>query len=143
MTGGAGDIGRATTKILLDEGGCVISADLLPEDKAKAQIAKDIGQKYADQIKYVEVDVTNTESVQALVASSKKLSSNGHIHGFFNNAGVLGQFAPTPDITDVQFREVMMVNTWGAFLCLREVSKAMRDDKTPNASIVNTSSWSG
>ncbi len=36
----------------------------------------------------------------------------------------------------------MMVNTWGAFLCLREVSKAMRDGKTPNASIVNTSSWS-
>ena len=43
MTGGAGDIGRATTKILLDEGGCVISADLLAEDKARAQIAKDIG----------------------------------------------------------------------------------------------------
>ena len=91
----------------------------------------------------MEVDVTNPESVQALVAQSKKVSPDGHIHCFFNNAGVLGQFAPTPDITDQQFRDVMMVNTWGAFLCLREVSKAMRDDKTPNASIVNTSSWSG
>ena len=100
MTGGAGDIGRVTTKLLLDEGGCVISSDILSAEKAKEQIAKDIGLKYADQVKYIEVDVTNPESVKDLVASSKKMSLDGHIHCFFNNAGVLGQFAPTPDITD-------------------------------------------
>lgn len=74
---------------------------------------------------------------------AKAIAKTGHIHCFFNNAGVLGQFAPTPDITDEQFHFVMKVNVLGAFLSLREVSRAMRDAKTPNASIVNTSSWSG
>ncbi len=100
MTGGAGDIGRAATKLLLNEGGVVVSADIFEEGKARQQIGKDIGADLAAKVNYFEGDVVNPESVANMVEFAKKQSPDGHIHCFFNNAGILGQFAPTPDITE-------------------------------------------
>ena len=65
----------------------------------------------------------------------------GLLDGEFNNAGIVGEMKPVPDITIGNWNDVISVNLTGAFLAAKAQIPAMK--KQGQGSIVFTSSFVG
>jgi NAD(P)-dependent dehydrogenase (short-subunit alcohol dehydrogenase family) len=85
----------------------------------------------------IVADVSLAEDVERLMTEVAAL--HGGLDLAWNNAGVLGSFAPTAEITIEEFDRVMAVNLRATFLCMRKEIQAMK--ARSGGSIVNTSSW--
>jgi NAD(P)-dependent dehydrogenase (short-subunit alcohol dehydrogenase family) len=134
VTGGGTGMGRAGALRLAAEGAKVVIAGRRPAElKATASLAA----KLDGEIWSISADVTAAEQVEQLVAQICAI--HGGLDLAWNNAGALGSFAPTADISIEDFDAVMAVNLRGTFLCIREEIRAMR--KRGGGAIVNTSSW--
>ncbi|HUJ01708.1 MAG TPA: SDR family NAD(P)-dependent oxidoreductase, partial [Usitatibacter sp.] len=79
VTGGGSGLGAATAKMIADEGGKVVIADVAD---AGDWVAKQLG----GSARFVKCDVTDEASMQAAVDAC--VSSFGAIHGLVNCAGV-------------------------------------------------------
>ena len=135
ITGGAGDIGRATARQFLDAGATVLLTDLKEEalDKVKQELDSDRCHVFA-------ADVTKPADVQAYVqAASDKL---GGIDVFFNNAGIEGPVSPIGDYANEDFQQVIDVNVLGVWYGLKYVMAAMQKQGM-GGSIIITSSVAG
>lgn len=130
ITGGAGVIGVATARRLIAEGAVVALVDR--EGEALARAARETGAALA-----IAADVTKAADVARYASHAH--ASLGPIDGFFNNAGIEGEFSPLPDFPEDVFDEVMTVNVKGVFLGLKYMLPVMRD----GGSIVITSSTAG
>ena len=132
ITGGGGVIGRATARLLHDEGAHVVLVDRAAD--ALAAAAAELG---TERILTIVADVTHADDCRAYARGA--CEAFGPIDIFFNNAGVEGPSAPLAEFPEAEFAEVMAVNVTGVFLGLKYVLPRMRD----GGSVIITSSTAG
>lgn len=138
ITGGAGNFGKCCAFRMASEGCNIAIWDIIDATK----ICQEILSKY-NNIKCISyiVDVTNENTVKQTVENVVK--EFGKIDYLFNNAGYQGQFTPTHKYSVKDFSRVMDINCIGAFIVLKYVSLAMKNNNNKNGcngSIVQTSS---
>jgi NAD(P)-dependent dehydrogenase (short-subunit alcohol dehydrogenase family) len=134
VTGGGSGLGAAVTQNLVEAGAKVVIADL--------------EGKESENVRFVETDVTDEESVQTAVDAARE--QEGGLYGVVNSAGVaiaekvLGKNGPhAPD----SFTKVVQVNLVGTFNIIRLAAAAMKEneptdggDEGERGVIVNTAS---
>jgi rhamnulose-1-phosphate aldolase/alcohol dehydrogenase len=115
VTGGAGGIGRAVAKKMLQEGACVVLADIdqgaLAE--AKAQLALQFG---SDSIMTVNADVTDETSITD--ALNDVLEKYGGLDILVSNAGIASS-SPFEETDLALWNKNLSVLTTGYFLVSR------------------------
>ncbi len=140
VTGGASGLGAGTARMLVENGGRVVLADV--QRDAGEALAKELGVA----VRFVETDVTSEESAQAAINAA--VSTFGGLHGLVNCAGV----APAEKVLGKEgaihrlatFQRVINVNLVGSFNMIRLAADAMSKGE-PNAAgergvIVSTAS---
>ncbi|MFB0842536.1 SDR family NAD(P)-dependent oxidoreductase [Paenibacillus oleatilyticus] len=132
ITGSGSGIGKSTAQLFAREGATVIVNDLA-EDKGQETV-EEIRQAGGNAL-FVQADVTNPESVQALVDTV--ISKYGRIDVLFNNAGISGVGA-IHEVEPEAWDRVMTVNIRGTFLPCKYVLPHMMQRK--EGSIINMSS---
>lgn len=133
VTGGGGEIGRATAKRLASEGAIVAIVDLNPE--LAAQAAADIGgNSWAWQ-----TDVAQRDQVEAMV--SEVLRRHEKIDVLCNIAGIAPP-APFLETTDENWDATIDVNLKGVFFCSQIAARAMVATGV-KGNIVNMASTNG
>ena len=136
ITGGASGLGAATARLIAQEGGKVVLADL--NEAAGNALAHELGGSF------VKCDVSREDEAASAVDAAAKL---GKLAGLVNCAGVapaiktVGKDGPHP--LDA-FRRTVEINLIGTFNVLRLAAAAMSKNE-PNAGgergvIVNTAS---
>lgn len=138
VTGGAGGLGVAIARVLLDGGANVILWDVSQPglDRAREEIGQDT------RLSCRVVDVTEAGAIQGGVDAA--LQQAGRIDALVNNAGILGAVKPVWETDPADFRRVLEVNLVGAYLCLRAVLPVMRRQAPPNRGrVVNVASIQG
>jgi NAD(P)-dependent dehydrogenase (short-subunit alcohol dehydrogenase family) len=132
ITGGAGSIGLAAAKLLLQEGANVMLVDL--SEAALKNAAAQIG---GDCLDHFAADVTRSDQVKSSVA--RTVSRWGKIDVLFSNAGNFGVVAPITEYPEDVFDSVLAVHVKGAFLTAKHALPQMND----GGSIIITSSIVG
>ncbi len=87
----------------------------------------------------VPADVSDPDSVAALFARTR--AQYGRLDLLFNNAGV-GAFGPIEDLALADWRRVVDINLTGAFLCLQQAFRIMKDQTPRGGRIINNGSIS-
>ncbi|MEM6583944.1 MAG: glucose 1-dehydrogenase [Pseudomonadota bacterium] len=134
VTGGAGGIGKATVELFVQEGAAVLIADV-QDDRGQA-----LADRLGESAHYVHTDVSDPESVQAVVQVA--CERFGQLDIMFNNAGIAGNSharALDDDFSD--FERVMKVDLLGVMLGSRYAGEVMA--KQGSGSIINTASIGG
>lgn len=121
ITGAAGGIGKASALRFAEEGAKVVVADFVDGSATVAEVKA----KGVDSI-YVQVDVTNPESVQAMVA--KAVEAFGRIDVLINNAGITKD-AMMKKMTKEAWDAVIGVNLTGVFNCTSAALPYMLEQK--------------
>ncbi|HEY1647181.1 MAG TPA: 3-hydroxyacyl-CoA dehydrogenase [Terracidiphilus sp.] len=139
VTGAASGLGAAVARLIVQEGGSVVIADM----------NRDAGQAIANELgkaaRFAMTDVTREEDGKAAVALA--LSSFGHLHGLVNCAGV----APAEKILNREsphrlesFARAVSINLIGTFNMIRLAAEAIAkegpDAEGERGVIVNTAS---
>jgi NAD(P)-dependent dehydrogenase (short-subunit alcohol dehydrogenase family) len=132
VTGAAGAIGYATAEILAAEGARLMLVDISDKVEACAEKLAASGATVAA----FKADCGNEEQVKAYIQAT--VDAYGRIDGFFNNAGVEGDFTPLQDYRIEEYDRILRVNLRGVFLGLKFVMQQMVVQGS--GSIVNTAS---
>lgn len=137
VTGGSTGIGRATSKILAQEGARVVIMDV--QDEQGEQTAAAI-KSAGGLAEYHHADVTDYEQVRALITS---IADNyGKLDGALNNAGIEGPAIKILDYSLEDWERVLRVNLTGVFVCMKcEVEQMSKQGS--GGSIVSTASVAG
>jgi 3-oxoacyl-[acyl-carrier protein] reductase len=132
ITGGAGDLGRATARHLADSGASVVLMDIVDPTPVAEQMATS-----AEALALV-VDVTDEHQVS--VAFEKALGWRGRADILVNLAGLFHGIprVPLEEIDVDTWDRVVVSHTRTVFLCTRAVVPAMR--AAGGGHIVNVSS---
>ncbi|QIZ38022.1 SDR family NAD(P)-dependent oxidoreductase [Saccharopolyspora sp. ASAGF58] len=130
VTGGAGGIGRAVCRSLVESGAAVLVADL--DLDAATAVASELGGSASA----MRVDVTSEGDVDAMVALVVR--AHGRLDFAVNNAGIAGRQQSFVDVSLETWRRTLDVNLTSAFLCMRAELRVMLDARA--GSIVNLSS---
>jgi NAD(P)-dependent dehydrogenase (short-subunit alcohol dehydrogenase family) len=131
ITGAGNGIGQATAEVFVAEGAKVVIADV--DDEAGGTVAAALG----DAAHFVHVDVSDADSVDALVKAAVK--QFGKLDCVVNNAGISGTFRRLmmDDLRD--FDKVIKVDLLGVILGTQAAARVMQ----PGGSIINTTSIAG
>ncbi len=122
VTGGAGGIGSATAERLLQEGACVLLADIdaVAVQDVAAGMAKAFG---GDAVRAIAMNVTDEAQVQAAFASAAV--EFGGIDILVSNAGIASS-APIEDTSLALWNKNMDILSTGYFLVSREAFRLLR-----------------
>lgn len=131
VTGGASGIGKATVKILVEEGAKVTVADM-NQDALDA-----VKKEYGNNVLTLKVDVSNEENVKNMVAETVK--TFGKLDILHNNAGI-GGYSLIPNMDLAEWRKVFSIDLDGVMLGSKY---AIPELKKTKGNIVNTASISG
>ena len=148
ITGGAGGFGVAIAQRLAASGAAVSLWDVVSfsdvDSNGVQAPARAVGAS-APSIASRTVDVTDVDAIERAVAAEQAASSSGRIDILVNNAGILGETKPVWDTDPSDVRKVLDVNVMGAFLCLRAVTRVMRqqEPRPHRGHIVNVASIQG
>jgi NAD(P)-dependent dehydrogenase (short-subunit alcohol dehydrogenase family) len=143
VTGGASGIGRASARMLADEGAAVVLGDV---DDAGADVAAGIEER-GGRSAFVRTDVSSWADVERLIGTA--VDRFGRLDVMVNNAGVAISGA-AGEMSEEDWNRVIDVNLTGVWRGMRLAIPEML--KTGGGSIVNTSSvqslvgfngWSG
>lgn len=136
ITGASSGIGRATAKLFASEGAAVVVAarSAEPLNELVAEIVADGGRATA-----CSGNVRDEEFAESLVETAR--DTYGGLDIAFNNAGALGQMAPTPEVTRDGWNEAIETNLTASFLCAKYQIPAMVE--RGGGSMVFTSSFVG
>jgi len=135
MTGGSGNIGRASALLMAEHGATVTIGDL---DLAGAQATVDMITAAGGKALAVQTDVTNEASVAALVAAAVEFMGGIDV-GFFN-AG-LQRSGRVEEFPSDEWDALFQVNPRHSFYMAKHTVPHLR--KNPSSSIVLTSSVAG
>ncbi|MET4257910.1 rhamnulose-1-phosphate aldolase/alcohol dehydrogenase [Bradyrhizobium sp. S3.12.5] len=126
VTGGAGGIGGATAQRLLDEGACVVVADI-DEEALKERVAA-IAKRYGrDAAVGVKLDVTDEAAV---IASFEETAlAFGGVDIVVSNAGIASA-SPVEDTSLALWQKNMDILATGYFLVSREAFRLLQRQKT-------------
>ncbi|MGB8389894.1 SDR family NAD(P)-dependent oxidoreductase [Mycobacterium sp.] len=136
VTGGAGGIGSATVKTLLELGSTVVAADLPGTDFAAL---RESVKPYEDRLDTQEVDISAEDSVIALLKSVK--SSHGRLDVLDNNAGLTSKAAFDFDVVNMDvamWDEMQAINVRGTMLMCKHAVPLLIE--AGGGSIINISS---
>jgi 2-dehydro-3-deoxy-L-rhamnonate dehydrogenase (NAD+) len=136
ITGGAGDIGRATAHRFAANGANIALLDL---NAAKmAEVIMEL-EDYNTNVIALHCDVTQPDQVQqAFSVAVEQLESLDYV---FNNAGYQGVFTQTDQYPEDDFQKVMDINVVGAYRVLKTAAQVLK--QSGGGVIVNTSSYAG
>ena len=136
VTGAGSGMGRAGALRLARDGATVVVAGRRPEPLlgVVAEIEREGGRALA-----VPADISDPEQVTALHATLEE--TLGRLDLVWNNAGILGDFAPVAEAELSTFDALVATNLRGTYLCLQEQLTMMR--ARGSGAIVLTSSWTG
>lgn len=133
VTGAAGAIGFATCEILAREGAELLMVDI-DATKVMARAAELRGKGHT-AIAHV-ADCADEKAVAGY--AEEAMTAFGKIDGFFNNAGIEGDLAPTHEYDIEMFDKIIRVNLRSMFLGLRFVIPHMV--AAGKGAVVNTAS---
>lgn len=136
VTGASSGIGRATALVFARHGASLALGDVSIDDGHETEgMVKGLGAEAF----FLATDVTSDEQMVALVRAT--VETYGRLDCAFNNAGVEGHMAPTPEVTDADWHHVVDINLRGVWLGLRHEIPALLD--AGGGAIVNTASVAG
>ena len=135
ITGASGQLGKQFCYEFAERGAEVYVSDI-DIDKCTS-IINNLPNKHLHKELYL--DVQSPKSVKNAFNEIKHKSKTIDI--IINNAGI-AVFSPFEERNFEDFMKVFRVNTGGAFLCIKEGSKLMREEET-KGSIVNIGSIYG
>lgn len=122
ITGGAGGIGAATARQLLNDGACVMLADI--DGGAVSAMANKLAEEFSnDVVVAVQCDVTNEAAVAATLR--KITVAFGGIDILVSNAGIASASPLDETSLDLWNRNINVLTT-GYFLMARETFKIMK-----------------
>ncbi len=133
VTGAAGAIGFATCEILAREGARVMLVDIAAERLEERTDA--LRRTGYDAVGHV-ADCADEAAVEGYAKAA--MDAFGRIDGFFNNAGIEGNLAPTHEYDVAEFDTIIRVNLRSMFLGLRFVLPHMV--AAGKGAVVNTAS---
>lgn len=135
ITGGAGSVGQASARVLLDAGARVWLVDR-DETKLRAAAAA-IGAEVGSEVGYSVADVADSAQTRAYLEAARARWDRP-LDFLFCNAGINGAIAPISDYPEAVFDAVMSVNVRGAFLALKHGFPLLADGASVliNASVV-------
>jgi NAD(P)-dependent dehydrogenase (short-subunit alcohol dehydrogenase family) len=136
ITGGTSGIGEATAKLLAGEGASVIIAG---SSKEKGQRACGEILKTGYKVDFVQTDVSNAKSVEALI--NYAVNTYHKLDFAINNAAIDHEPTPMQNITEEDWDRVLNVNLKGVWLGMKYELIQML--KQGFGSIVNVSSQGG
>lgn len=136
ITGGAGEIGKATARRFAADGAGVVLLDL--NEAKMTEVAQEL-EKYKVPVSTFCCDVTASDNVNKAFASA--IEQFGRIDYVFNNAGYQGAFAKTDEYPEDDFQKVININVIGVFLVLKAAAQHLRD--SGGGAIVNMASHAG
>jgi NAD(P)-dependent dehydrogenase (short-subunit alcohol dehydrogenase family) len=133
ITGGAGSIGLASAKLMLEEGAKVMLVDNSKElmDKALNELGN------STSVLSSVADVSDAENTRGYI--DQTAARWGNIDVLFSNAGLSGVQKPIVEYPEDDFDAVMAVNVRASFLACKYGLPKMND----NGSIIMTSSIMG
>lgn len=131
VTGGAKGIGRATVARFAESGDRVIA--LGRDRQALANLEAELGDEAAS-LRTIACDVSDEAAVEAC------FEQIGPVEVLVNNAGI-GESAPLPRTTLLDWNRHLAVNATGPFLCTRAVLDGMR--RRGSGAIVTVASTAG
>jgi 3-oxoacyl-[acyl-carrier protein] reductase len=139
VTGGGGEIGRATALRFAREGAVVVVADVSAEEaeKVTAEINAEVKNDLRVAWSYA-LDVARRADVEAMVG--KVVERHGRIDVLCNIAGI-APYEPILEATDTNWRRTLDVNLTGVFLCSQAVARVMVGQQ--RGAIVNMASTNG
>jgi NAD(P)-dependent dehydrogenase (short-subunit alcohol dehydrogenase family) len=119
ITGAAGGIGRATSKLFIEEGAKgVVLADIWDE----------MGEKFADELGpnaiYIHTDVSQESNIKKAIDLA--VEKFGRIDVIFSNAGNPGSGGGIEDIETQDFDHTMAIHLRGAVLCMKHSIPLMK-----------------
>jgi NAD(P)-dependent dehydrogenase (short-subunit alcohol dehydrogenase family) len=117
ITGGCGDIGRATAARLSSEGAKVVLLDVL-EDARGASIV----QAFGSAAMYFRADVTNRAAVDK--ALSETVSRQGRLDAVISNAAMVAN-QPFLEIEPDKWEKTLQVNLTGCFHVAQSAARIM------------------
>ena len=122
VTGGAGGIGKATARRLLQEGACVLLSDI---DQARLiEATGELAQQFGrDQVAWVKADATSEAEVAASVAAAAL--QFGGLDLMVSNAGIASS-APIEETTLEIWNRNMDILSTGYFLISRETARLLK-----------------
>jgi len=135
ITGGAGGIGTAQTKLLAENGAEVWVLDLA-EDRAEA-LAKEMTDA-GWRVHSAGMDVASEEDWKAVV--ERIVAESGRLDAIVNNAGINIR-KPIEEMVKDEWMKMMEVNTCSVFLSTKYAIPVMR--RQGGGTIINTSSICG
>ncbi|MFN2462344.1 MAG: glucose 1-dehydrogenase [Candidatus Dormibacteria bacterium] len=125
VTGASSGIGKATAIRLAQEGASVAVNYFSDHERGAAdEVAAECMKTDGVRAMSVQADVGSEDDVVRMVGQAKE--AFGGIDILVNNAGIENQ-VPTLDMPLKDWDRVLRTNLTGAFLCLRECGKVMRD----------------
>lgn len=136
VTGASSGIGAAAARIFAREGANVV---LCARRETLLQEIVDEIRDAGGNAAHAAGDVASGEDAARLVAVAEDVF--GGLDGAFNNAGVVGDLGPIPDMTEAAWRHVLEVNLTSAFHAAKAQIPALR--RRGGGSIVFTSSFVG
>jgi NAD(P)-dependent dehydrogenase (short-subunit alcohol dehydrogenase family) len=122
VTGGARGIGRAVVELLLREGGSVVIADIDAEEAQRT--AAELAASAPGRVLALGTDVARREDVRAAVAAA--LGRFGRLDVMIAHAGI-ADVEPFLEQDEDSFAKMLAVNVTGAFLCIQEAARVMKD----------------
>ncbi|MBY8985564.1 MAG: glucose 1-dehydrogenase [Candidatus Lokiarchaeota archaeon] len=119
ITGAAGGIGRATSKLFIEEGAKgVILADIWDE----------MGEKFADELGsnaiYIHTDVSQESDIKKAIDLA--VEKFGQLDIVFSNAGNPGPGGGIEDVETEDFDHTMAIHLRGAVLCMKHSIPLMK-----------------
>jgi NAD(P)-dependent dehydrogenase (short-subunit alcohol dehydrogenase family) len=138
VTGGAGRIGRAVVKRLIEDGARVVVADI--DDAA----ARAVAEPYGEHASAISFDAADPGSVGAMIEESARRFGRLdilHNNAAFVNLGELGNDTTALETPDALWDITMNINVRSYFIACRHAIPHMV--RAGGGSIINTSSASG
>ncbi|MGA7933052.1 MAG: SDR family NAD(P)-dependent oxidoreductase [Kovacikia sp.] len=136
ITGGAGDIGKATAQRFAVNGAGIVLLDL--NESKMADVAQAL-KEYRVPVSAFRCDVTAAADVAK--AFKQAIEQRGQIDYIFNNAGYQGTFAKTDEYPEADFQKVININVIGVFQVLKAAAQHLRS--MGGGAIVNMASYAG
>ena len=134
VTGGASGLGEAFARLVVDEGGSIVIADI-SGDRAKA-LAAELGKRAVA----VACDVTKEKQVAKAIDTA--ISKFGRLDGVFANAGIVGAAGPFSTTPMEDYDKTMDVLCKGVFMTVKHAARVLQE-QGEGGCIVCTSSTAG
>lgn len=135
ITGGAGEIGKATAHRFAANGATIVLLDI--NEMRLAEVAPGL-KDYGNPVYTVRCNVTDAQEVAEMFAIA--VEQVGKLDYVFNNAGYQGVFAKTDEYPEEDFQKVIDINVVGVFHILKAAAQHLRK---AGGAIVNMASHAG